>query len=51
MKLLNTIKKIIKLPFALLILPALLIAMFVTTDWEDGWDRNYNKTFIKKLIW
>ena len=51
MKTLNIIRKLIKLPFALLIYPMWIIVGFVSTDWESEQDRTIFWNNLKGFIW
>ena len=51
MKILNIIKKILKLPFGLFVLPIMLVIGFFVTDWTDVNSRETFKEIIKTIIW
>ncbi len=51
MKILNIIKKLLRLPFAIVgFIPFVIISFFIT-DFENEWDVNYLKKSIKRFIW
>lgn len=51
MKILNIIRKTLKLPFALVALILIIPIGFFATDWENDWDVKFYKKMIKELIW
>ena len=51
MKYINITKKVLKLPFAIPTLPIVLIVLFFATDWEDEYEVNLSKKFLKTHIW
>lgn len=51
MKHLNTIKKVIKLPFGLLVGLTLLPIVFFMTNFQDQYDVRNFKKLIKDLLW
>ena len=51
MKILNIIRKLIKLPIRLFFYPLFLIVLFITTDWENEFDVNTFKENAKHFLW
>lgn len=51
MKHLNTIKKLIKLPFVLVTLPVVIIVLFMFTDWEKKYAGRSFLYEITECLW
>jgi len=47
---LNLIKKIILLPFIILIMPVILFILFFLTDWADKKEIKYSWNFLKDFF-
>lgn len=51
MKCLNIVRKIVKLPFVIIVSPFILLAVFITTNWESEWDIEITKKMLRGWFW